>query len=283
MSEHNAIPVFALFGETDHFPDVVHCEEISARAPIHDWHISAHRHTQMAQLFLLQDGHASAQVDGRAMTLNAGAFLYVPVQKVHMFDFEPGTRGRVVSFPLATLNSVGPAAQDLRMALASVLSGPASDALLRLVDMLAEVTSGTATFRAQLASGLAHSVLSIIAEAAHIPGAAQPAARNPRMAAFDALIMANLQTGWSASQFASALAMSTGHLSRICRSETGMGAAAYLEMSLMEEACRLLAFTELPVSEVGYRLGYADPSYFSKRFRHVRALSPSDYRAQFTA
>ena len=87
---------------------------------------------------------------------------------------------------------------------------------------------------------------------------------------------------WTASDYADALALSTGHLSRLCRQASGRGAAAYIEHHLMEEACRLLAFTALPVSDIGYRLGYADPSYFSKRFRIVRQQAPTEYRAQFS-
>ena len=48
----------------------------------------------------------------------------------------------------------------------------------------------------------------------------------------------------------------------------------------MEEACRLLAFTALPVSQVGYRLGYGDPSYFTRRFTRLQGQTPSAYRAR---
>ena len=50
--------------------------------------------------------------------------------------------------------------------------------------------------------------------------------------------------------------------------------------AVMTEACRLIAFTRLPVAEVGYRLGYADPPYFSRRFRLRMGETPSAYRAR---
>ena len=59
-----------------------------------------------------------------------------------------------------------------------------------------------------------------------------------------------------------------------------MGAKAYIEQAVMGEASRLLAFTRLPMSEIGYRLGFDDPSHFSKRFRAARGLAPSAYRRQ---
>ncbi|WP_239017514.1 AraC family transcriptional regulator [Paenirhodobacter huangdaonensis] len=36
------------------------------------------------------------------------------------------------------------------------------------------------------------------------------------------------------------------------------------------------------MAEIGYRLAFDDPAYFSRRFRAVRGLTPSDYRAQFS-
>jgi AraC family transcriptional regulator, transcriptional activator of pobA len=86
--------------------------------------------------------------------------------------------------------------------------------------------------------------------------------------------------GWGAADYAAALAMTPGQLSRICRAAAGTGAAAYIETATLTEACRLLAFTRMPVAEVGYRLGYADPSYFSRRFRARLSETPTDYRAR---
>jgi len=93
---------------------------------------------------------------------------------------------------------------------------------------------------------------------------------------------ARMREGGGASDYAAGWRVRAGQLSRLCRAASGMGAAAYLEHKIMDEACRLLAFTQLPVSAVGYRLGYGDPSYFTKRFRAARGQTPSRYRTRFT-
>ena len=49
----------------------------------------------------------------------------------------------------------------------------------------------------------------------------------------------------------------------------------------MQEARRLLAYTLMDVAEVGYRLGYEDPSYFSRAFRRETGLSPSAFRRPY--
>ena len=282
MTTTPAIPVFTLFGETEHFPDVIHCERVSARAPTHGWTIPAHRHAQMAQLFVITRGRVVARVDGMDAILTDAQFLFIPAQAAHQFTFDPQTEGWVFSLPLAVVTSIGPASREMTLALSRPLIGQTGPQLALMSDLLAEVSAGTGTFRAQAAVGLAHALMALIAEEAQAPARTTRPPSRTRLAALDQLIGHHLADGWTAASYAAALSITTGHLSRLCRGASGMGASTYIEHAAMAEACRLLAFTQIPVSEIGYRLGYDDPSYFSKRFRKVRKQAPSEYRAQFS-
>ena len=51
----------------------------------------------------------------------------------------------------------------------------------------------------------------------------------------------------------------------------------------MEHACRLLAAGSLPVRQVAAAVGYEDPFYFSRVFKSVVQVSPSEYRARSLA
>ncbi|MNY45070.1 Xylose operon regulatory protein [compost metagenome] len=46
----------------------------------------------------------------------------------------------------------------------------------------------------------------------------------------------------------------------------------------LEEGSRLLLHTELPITEIALRCGYTDHSAFSRQFRALTSLSPSQYR-----
>jgi AraC-like DNA-binding protein len=50
---------------------------------------------------------------------------------------------------------------------------------------------------------------------------------------------------------------------------------------IMLEAKRLLVHTPLSVKEVGYRLGYDDPSYFVRLFTKQVKISPQGFRLQY--
>ena len=282
MSTSASIPAVGLYGEAGSYPDVVHAEAIAARAPVHGWRISAHRRRHMAQLFLIARGAAQARADTRSLALQDHSFLYIPPSVVHGFVFEPQTTGLVLSFPDAVLSAIDPDGGPLRHMLNDTITGQAPDGLQRAAQTLHDAALTPSAFRSYKLIALAHFVLTELADIrAGQAASVQPAAGSGRLAALDTLIAAHMVDGWGVADYARALSLSAGHLSRLCRTSTGEGAAAYIEGRVMTEACRLLAFTRMGVAEVGYRLGYDDPSYFSKRFRKRNGQTPSEYRARF--
>lgn len=72
--------------------------------------------------------------------------------------------------------------------------------------------------------------------------------------------------------------MSYSRLAALFKEEKGIPMGEYHNRARMEAACRLLRSTLLPVGEVADRLGFADPLYFSKKFRAFAGLSPAAYR-----
>lgn len=56
----------------------------------------------------------------------------------------------------------------------------------------------------------------------------------------------------------------------------------YLNRIRMRAACGLLIHTELTVGEVARQCGFADPSYFSRRFHAHLRIRPADYRRRFS-
>jgi AraC family L-rhamnose operon regulatory protein RhaS len=64
------------------------------------------------------------------------------------------------------------------------------------------------------------------------------------------------------------------------REKTGTTVGGYLRDLRMKVAAVLLRDSTLPVQEVLERVGFQDPSQFTRRFRQATGLSPSEYRAQ---
>lgn len=92
-------------------------------------------------------------------------------------------------------------------------------------------------------------------------------------------ISAHYRTIRSAAEIAQAAGISTSQLNRLARSWTGHSAMELLRRARVDQARRLLATGELSIKEVAVACGFASPYHFSKVFRRIDGLPPSQYQA----
>lgn len=81
----------------------------------------------------------------------------------------------------------------------------------------------------------------------------------------------------SISTIASALGVSTSHMSRMFKRVTGQTFESYLMTKRVELAKRLLLDPLHNVSQVARRCGFSDASYFARVFRRIVGCSPTSY------
>ena len=77
---------------------------------------------------------------------------------------------------------------------------------------------------------------------------------------------------------AAQVGVSSSYFSSIFKQETGQSFVEYLTKLRIDKACELLRCTTLRTSEIGERVGYNDPHYFSATFKKVTGVSPKDYK-----
>jgi AraC family transcriptional regulator len=71
------------------------------------------------------------------------------------------------------------------------------------------------------------------------------------------------------------------HLAHEFRRHFGTSAGEYARRLRVEEACRALAQTDLPLSAVAARSGFYDQSHLTNSFKRVTRMTPAQYRAFF--
>jgi len=59
-----------------------------------------------------------------------------------------------------------------------------------------------------------------------------------------------------------------------------VSAKQYIQNKVMDEAKRLLTYTDLPVSEIAFTLNYETASYFIRNFRQQTQMTPLAYRKE---
>lgn len=73
--------------------------------------------------------------------------------------------------------------------------------------------------------------------------------------------------------------LSISHFSAVFRKELGFSPLDYLIRTRIRRACQLLDTSGDSLKQIAEAVGFADPLYFSRVFRAVHGVSPSQYRS----
>lgn len=92
-------------------------------------------------------------------------------------------------------------------------------------------------------------------------------------------IQKNFSQNVTLEELSDVFSLSTEHISRIFKKETGFNFIEYLTTVRMHEAEKLLlADKKMPISEIASKCGFNDSNYFSGRFKKLYKISPSQFR-----
>lgn len=80
------------------------------------------------------------------------------------------------------------------------------------------------------------------------------------------------------SDYAQCLGVTAGYLNEVLKERRGKTAGTLIRERVLQEGKRWLLHSEMSVSEIAYKLGFEDASYFARFFRKRTRLAPLEYR-----
>ena len=95
---------------------------------------------------------------------------------------------------------------------------------------------------------------------------------------FIELVELNYKKGFSVSEYATLLNISPKTLTDLTNKIVFKTPSLLIHERVILEAKRLLSHSSLNVNQIGYQLGFNDPSYFVKYFKKHTNSSPTDFR-----
>jgi AraC family transcriptional activator of pobA len=269
-------------------PDL-HVEPLQARAQALGYSVKPHVHQNLLQVFVSLEGRCMATIDGLVHRLEGPCTVSVPGGIAHCFEFGPDARGwiltvaheRVIAAPLN--RNEDNVASLLRQP--HVVKDHAGSAHVAAMAQLMELLYRE--FHAQRAGRQAclEYLLRLILvhqwrEVEHWPPTGVHADRDRQLFYdFRALVEQHYAEQWPVAEYATALSCSQPRLNRVCRQFSGHTANRIVLERVCEEAKRLLAFTTAPAVSIGSRLGFQEPSYFTRFFKQRVHQTPGEFRA----
>ncbi len=82
---------------------------------------------------------------------------------------------------------------------------------------------------------------------------------------------------FNSTRFSEVMFMNRMQLHRKLKALTGLSTSEFIKLQRLKIAAKLIKEKELTVSEVGYTIGFNDPSYFTKCFKQEFGVTPKDF------
>jgi AraC family transcriptional activator of pobA len=285
-----ALPLFHLYGDPpdDQAFDFIHVETIASRSSIHDWTIRAHRHRNLFQILLIEQGGGEMTFEAARLPFAAPAAILVPAAVAHGFRFQPNlTRGWVLSFTedAAGLlaDRAGEALSRLRALAVQPIVPIAEDAeRSRLSALCAELFEESSLAREGyrlamrgLLALIAIGVARLAASRARTGSVTlQPA--DATVARLRALVDESFRRERQLGFYAEQIDRLNDHVKRA----TGVTAGHLVRQRVLSEAKRQLVFTAQPIQDIANELAFSDPSHFARFFRKHTGTTPHEFRDQ---
>ena len=86
-----------------------------------------------------------------------------------------------------------------------------------------------------------------------------------------------VEASFSIEDFSKAVGMSRMQLHRKIKALTGLSASEFIRSQRLKLAAQLLKKSDINISEVGYSVGFNDPSYFTKCFKVAYNCTPTEF------
>jgi len=220
-------------------------------------------------------GEGRCLLAGRRLVVEPGQVLVIPPGVPHRYQADEKTpwtiwwahvTGSAVPMLLKAIGNSSPVFDVSAPARVSALL----DSILRRLETDESASSLIA------AGGAAYHLLSLLAADRR----SAPRGQEDPIAQMQQYLRENVSEHISVADLAAMAGFSVSHFSALFRRATGFGALEYQTRLRMSVARELLDTTDQTIGAIGRQVGYHDPMYFSRQFRRIHHVSPTQYRSR---
>lgn len=240
---------------------------------------NAHKHKSYYELVFLTDGSGIHSIDGVDFEIVPPMIFGIRQDQIHFWDIKSEPKGYVLIIKKEYIHST----PDSRIKkLISVLSlyncfKIKDDSLLFLFDLLCQETQKRNIQNIDCIDGLLKTILSKILVYKPNSNFVENVS-NPVYNAFKELLMNERPLFNKVKDYANKLNTTPQNLNHICRNEVDKSGAEVVSEYLISESKRLLIYSDSPINEICYSMGFKDNSHFSKYFKKFTGLTPTEFR-----
>lgn len=241
----------------------------------------------MFSLLWIYKGTGTVAIDMERFPVNASVVFFVrPLQRVKP-AIQPHARGILISFNRTFFERFETPAKVSQLSLLNrfdllqaIRLSPELHTLMKgLTEVIVHEYTQINEFRAEM---LYHFLKAFVIylerqfECISQPG---PTMRQPALVtAFFGMVEEHFARKKRVSEYARLLSISTSHLNKVLKEQSGFTASYYIHRRIVIEAKRQILSEGCSLKELSYQLGFSDPAHFSKFFKNMAGANFSDYK-----
>jgi AraC-like DNA-binding protein/mannose-6-phosphate isomerase-like protein (cupin superfamily) len=281
------INICSLQKEEDKDNDDIIIEPFAAYLERHPNLLIPHRHS-FYHIVLFTSGKGFHTIDFEQFPVKKGQIYFMIPGQVHSWQFKKDVDGYVLNFSEAFISSL--LRNDQYAEQFPFLEGIAGNAVINLSPAAAK--EAMALLRAILTEDqqkeslfkdlqkLKLLELFILINRNIVKPTTEPAARNNDLMIrnFRKLVAQYYTTLKLPKEYAALLYITPNHLNALCNDLLGKPAGEVIRDRILLEAKRLLINADMSISEIAWRLNFADNSYFTKFFKKQTGITPEAFR-----
>ncbi|WP_064198585.1 MULTISPECIES: helix-turn-helix domain-containing protein [Emticicia] len=278
-----------LYGDTQSvvFPNFLHHEMLETRSKIYDWEIKEHLHTELFQVFFIDEGNGILISGENELKIEGPSIILIPANTVHGFVFQPEVIGEVITFSESFLENIfknSPKILMETMQLKILNFGKENSTFDPIIQYRKQILNELIDENPEKRNviQLLFQLLFIQIYRFSILEKQEISVSDNRMLnyfkAFQKNIKQTITETKSVEAYAKELNITAVHLNRICQAIVKKSALQIIHEYLIAEAKKYLLNTHYSISEVSYFLNFKDPAYFTRLFKKQTGVSPSEFK-----
>lgn len=234
------------------------------------------------QIIWITDGEAIFRIDFRDITIQSNEILIISAGQVCEFDTKSNYSGKLILFTgafftmteldsnfLHTAEILNPVSLNKTVFICPQLTGN----LTALLDE--ELKHSVDKFQA----GIAQSFLRVLLLETERQLAANPSSLSNNIGRkFYNAVEQHFKENRNTEFYVNLLGVNEKALSKEVKALTGNTPKIYIDSRIILEAKRLLSYSNLSIKEVGFELGFDEPTNFNKYFRKHTGITPTQFR-----
>lgn len=283
MSKHNShietLHSMESFGKVDDLLNKIRCSRLEERmVPVVPF---PHKHNFHFLMYII-DGSGWHEIDFRRYPVKKGAIYFMNPAQIHSWELSKNAKGIIVEFEdthLFKRNQMGVEFKDLLKNIPEFVqlqNNEIQHFSFFIEHILEEYLDQNKNFELALKSYLQSIIIFLSRYSSDTE--VEKNLLNPLLKNFMELLEHHYQTEHDPNFYSKKMGLKTKSLSEKIKRITGKSLRNIILERCILEGKRLLAYSNLSISEIAIEVGFNDPNYFARLFKNKMQLSPGDFR-----